>query len=189
MDFLPAKHGLPQGAACSSIAAEIAIADVLSKVTLPKGVMLKTFADDLIVLGRSATDVQAAVTALRTGFRRARAGTLELRVVAKGRITKGFNFLGYNFKRRHGRLIVKPIPKRVAGLMAKLWATVIRLEAGIADRRDDLRRLVRSWRKSFRAADTKDAVTWMLLGAQRAVRLIATRVALGNLMREVGGLA
>lgn len=188
VDFHPVRHGLPQGAATSSIAAEIAIASVLSKVTLPKGVVLKTFADDLVILGRAYTDVTAAVMALRSAFKRARVGTLELRTVTLGRITKGFDFVGYRLRRRHGRLEAKPIPKRIAGLMARLYATLLRLEGGIADRRDDLRRLIRSWRSAFRAADTTDTVAWILMGAQRVARSIPVRVTLGNIRCEVGGL-
>jgi hypothetical protein len=177
--------GLPQGASLSSLAAEMVIADVLAVAILPNGVVVVGFADDLLILARNEQDAEAAYLNLCAVARRHRAGSLDLKMVQRARIAKGFTFLGYAIRRRKGTIIATPIAARHRTIMGKLHRMLAWMSAGEADARD-LQRLIHGWRNGLRHADVRLFLLNLLAVAmQVAAAHIPTVAALRTIGRAV----
>jgi hypothetical protein len=174
--------GLPQGASTSSLAAEMIIADVLAVATLPNGVIVVGFADDLVILARNERDAEEAYQSLRAVARRHQAGALDLRLVQRARIAKGLSFLGYGIKRRKGAITATPILARLYTLMNKLRRMFAWMQAGEADARD-LGRLIHGWRNGLKHADTR-MLMFDLLG--HAMQAFATHISIVAALRTIG---
>lgn len=160
--------GLPQGSAASPLVAEIVTASVLRSATLPSGVRLFVYADNLLVLGRTRAEVEAAAVDLRFAFERADAGNMELRTERVARVADGFEFLGYGIKRRREQVSVAPTRKNVVELHISLLADAARLAVGRASQ-SELRRRVEGWRRGFSQCDTRALV---LCALKRPMRLL-----------------
>lgn len=78
--LLPARglRGLPQGSACSPSAAEKLVADVI--VSLPAGITVTTYADNIMLQGATEHEVEEATTVLTTELEAYSAGSLALKV-------------------------------------------------------------------------------------------------------------
>ncbi|MEP9374411.1 reverse transcriptase domain-containing protein [Mesorhizobium sp. KR1-2] len=70
-------RGLPQGSACSPIAAERLVADVIRE--LPTGVRVITYADNIMLLSETKDGVEQATTALAAELEARSAGSLTLK--------------------------------------------------------------------------------------------------------------
>ncbi len=93
-----AFEGLSLGSACSPIVGEIVISQVLAAAQLSDVV---TFADNLLVLGRSEEDMVAKIQALRDAAGNRLFGSLELRVPKERNFDLDFDF---DFTKQRGVL-------------------------------------------------------------------------------------
>nr|WP_276511918.1 reverse transcriptase domain-containing protein [Devosia subaequoris] len=143
------RKGLLQGAASSPTIAEALTAAILRDLVLPEGVALSNYADNFVVLASDRGQLEAAVHSLQDAFARHPSG--ELRLISDGirRVSDGFVFLGYQHKRRKGKVTSVPLEQN----KCKFIKRVRRLTVGILLRGADprsLHRYVLSWVSAFR---------------------------------------
>jgi len=88
------------------------------KLSKPK-VNLVRYADDFIITGNSRELLEDEVKPLVRDFLAERGLTLSDEKTAVTHIDEGFDFLGFNFRKYDGKLLVKPAPKSVARFRKK----------------------------------------------------------------------
>jgi len=106
ISMLHGRLGIPTGASCSPIIAEAVIAKILEGA--PTDVRIYTWVDDIIILGKTKIAVQRAFESLRDAFASAQSGPFWLKTPRIRRVADPFEFIGYGFQRRKGRVTVKP---------------------------------------------------------------------------------
>lgn len=93
-DGLLPSRGLPQGSASSPIAAEVVVGSLLAG--MPSNVRCRTYADNILILGLTQDDVEAASLELEALATACEAGPLELkRGPLENLETHNCHFLGY----------------------------------------------------------------------------------------------
>lgn len=143
------RRGIAQGSSLSPLVAETLIAAILKTLSegdIPLDVVLVVYADNILVLGRSEASVEVAATSLGRSFRNSRVGSLVLHRTRCRRVCDGFDFLGYRFRVRAGRIAVRPSDKN----LVKFAEQCCDLRYG--DKKGsftDLERYSRSWTNSF----------------------------------------
>lgn len=88
--------------------AEYVIGQVIAGVQMPAGTDVVISADDFAITGRPSEGVEQAISTLRDAFMRHPAGDFRLTFSDVHRITDGFDFLGFAFRRRKGVEPVRP---------------------------------------------------------------------------------
>lgn len=143
------RRGIAQGSSLSPLVAETLIAAILKTLSegdIPLDVVLVVYADNILVLGRSEASVEVAATSLGRSFRNSRVGSLVLHRTRCRRVCDGFDFLGYRFRVRAGRIAIRPSDKN----LVKFAERCCDLRYG--DKKGsfaDLDRYSRSWTNSF----------------------------------------
>ncbi len=125
----PTEEGTPQGGICSPVIANLAL-DGLERMLLERYPKPKTgynakvnfvrFADDFIVTGISKELLEQEVKPLVEQFLRERGLTLSPEKTVITHIEDGFDFLGQNVRKYHGKLIIKPSRKNVSTFLRKV---------------------------------------------------------------------
>jgi RNA-directed DNA polymerase len=125
----PTEEGTPQGGICSPVIANLAL-DGLERKLLERYPKPKTgynakvnfvrFADDFIVTGISKELLEQEVKPLVEQFMRERGLTLSAEKTVITHIEDGFDFLGQNVRKYHGKLIIKPSRKNVSTFLKKV---------------------------------------------------------------------
>ena len=125
----PTEEGTPQGGICSPVIANLAL-DGLERKLLERYPKPKTgynakvnfvrFADDFIVTGISKELLEQEVKPLVEQFMRERGLTLSAEKTVITHIEDGFDFLGQNVRKYHGKLIIKPSRKNVSTFLRKV---------------------------------------------------------------------
>lgn len=140
------RRGIPQGSAASSLIGEMMMAPVLK--ALPEGAMVICYADDIVILTRTRREAIAACKALLDAMEHHFAGSVRPKYAYLRRVCDGFEFLGYEFRFKHGDALARPAGMRPTVFWAKFFR---RLNAAGQDRRAlaKLRGYVHSWCAAF----------------------------------------
>ncbi|ALB47789.1 group II intron reverse transcriptase/maturase [Clostridium beijerinckii] len=160
--LFPTETGSPQGGAISSIYANMTL-DGLEKVIQDKyhrnskgkienhyraktKVNLIRYADDFVITANSKEIAEELKTTV-SQFLQSRGLALSEEKTAITHIDKGFDFLGWTFKKYSGKLIVKPSKNSIKNIIRKC-STIILKEGKASTQSDLIRRLnqvVRGW--------------------------------------------
>jgi RNA-directed DNA polymerase len=129
----PTEAGTPQGGICSPVIANLALDGLEarlrtafprsiwngSKQVSPK-VNLIRFADDFIITGVTKELLEDEVQPLVEAFLRERGLELSPEKTVITHIAAGFDFLGQNIRKYHGKLLIKPSAKSVKAVLRKV---------------------------------------------------------------------
>jgi RNA-directed DNA polymerase len=134
----PTEAGTPQGAICSPVMANTTLDGLEARLrtafpryvwnghhlACPK-VNLCRFADDFVITGATKELLEHEVKPLVEAFLRERGLELSPEKTKITHIKDGFDFLGQQIRKYHGKLLIKPSKKSVKALLRKV-RTVIR---------------------------------------------------------------
>ena len=160
--LFPTETGSPQGGAISSIYANMTL-DGLEKVIQDKyhrnskgkienhyraktKVNLIRYADDFVITANSKEIAEELKTTV-SQFLQSRGLALSEEKTAITHIDKGFDFLGWTFKKYSGKLIVKPSKSSIKNIIRRC-STIILKESKASTQSDLIRRLnqvIRGW--------------------------------------------
>jgi len=161
-NLFPTNLGSPQGGAISSIYANMTL-DGLEKLIQDKyhrnskrkienhyraksKVNLVRYADDFIITAKTK-EIAEELKAMVSQFLATRGLTLSEEKTLITHIDKGFDFLGWTFRKFKGKLIVKPSKNSIKTLVRK-FATIILKQGKAASQSELIRRLnqiIRGW--------------------------------------------
>jgi RNA-directed DNA polymerase len=121
--FHPTMEGTPQGGILSPTAANMAL-DGLERVLEARfrrrhQIHLVRYADDFIITGTSSALLVEEVQPLVEQFLTERGVELAEAKTHIVHIDAGFDFLGFNLRKYHGKLLIKPAPSSVAAVKDK----------------------------------------------------------------------
>lgn len=89
----PGQSALPQGALCSNIIADYVISQL--DISMPTGVALVMFVDDILIMAKKASDLEPAKNALLLAFAESAAGNFDFEVSEETLQDANLSFLGY----------------------------------------------------------------------------------------------
>ena len=122
--FHPTKEGTPQGGIISPTLANMALNGMedLLKSTFKRRdkVHLVKYADDFIITGASKELLQYGVKPLIRRFLLERGLELSAEKTHITHIDKGFDFLGFNFRKYQGKLLIKPATSSISRVKDKI---------------------------------------------------------------------
>ena len=135
--MFPTVSGTPQGGVISPILANITLngMEKLVKEKVSKKACLTRYADDLVITAPTRELIEQSKEIL-TPFLAERGLEFSEEKTKIVHITDGFDFLGWNFRKNKGKMIIKPSNASVKGMKEKLHKTI--LETGIAMNQDNL---------------------------------------------------
>jgi RNA-directed DNA polymerase len=126
----PTEEGVPQGGICSPVIANMALDGLEAhlRVAFPRYVWdghaqvcpkvnLVRFADDFIITGASKELLEEEVKPLVEAFLRERGLALAPEKTVITHIAEGFDFLGQNIRKYHGKLLIKPAAKSIRAVL------------------------------------------------------------------------
>ena len=135
--LFPSESGTPQGGVISPILANMTLngMEKLIKEKYPRHVNLTRYADDLVVT--CTTKEQAMeVKGLLTPFLAERGLQFSEEKTSIVHISQGFDFLGWNFRKHDGKMIIRPSKKSLEAIIRRIHQLV--LEQGKALTQDEL---------------------------------------------------
>ncbi len=159
--FHPTADGTPQGGIISATVANGAL-DGLERLLLAhfKGrhkVNLIRYCDDFVITGASRVLLEQDVKPLVVQFLRERGLELAENKSRIVHIDEGFDFLGFNVRKYHGKLLIKPAKASIAAVKGKVRAI---LKAGGSLPQDALIRrlnpIIRGWGGYYRHVVSKE---------------------------------
>ena len=141
-ELFPTETGTPQGGIISPTLANLTL-DGLETVLRDKLAVSKTgkftnnsaakhqvnfvrYADDFIITGRTKELLENEVKPLVENFMKERGLTLSEEKTKITHIEEGFDFLGWNFRKYDGKLLIKPSNKNVKAFLGNIRETVKR---------------------------------------------------------------
>ena len=171
--FQLTTEGTPQGGILSPTAANMAL-DGLERALKARfrrhhKVHLVRYADDFIITGVCAALLADEVQPLVEQFLMERGLTLSREKTQIVHIETGFDFLGFNVRKYHGKLLIKPAPSSIAAVKDKvrrILKTGISQSQGLVIQR--LNPVIRGWANYYRhvvskkAFDDIDSAIWRL---------------------------
>lgn len=122
------ESGTPQGGTISPVLANMALDGLenelakkfpKTKEANPNKVNLIRYADDFIITGASL-EVLSEAKAVTERFLKERGLTLSPEKTKVVNISEGFDFLGWNFRKHDGKLLIKPSNKNVRGFLIEI---------------------------------------------------------------------
>jgi len=159
--FHPTTEGTPQGGILSPTAANMAL-DGLERL-LParfpgrQKVNAVRYADDFIITGASPTLLAEEVKPLVQQFLTERGLELSEAKTRIVHIDEGFDFLGFNLRQRHGKLLITPAKSSIAAVKEKVRAilkTGSNLPQDVLTHR--LNPVIRGWGNYYRHVVSKE---------------------------------
>ena len=129
----PTTAGTPQGAICSPVLANLALDDLEGELrrhfpSSKKGdhaqVHVVRYCDDFIITGRSKEVLEQEVKPVVEHFLAGRGLRLSPAKTVITHIAEGFDFLGQNVRKYHGKLLIKPSRRSVKALLEKVRAVI-----------------------------------------------------------------
>jgi RNA-directed DNA polymerase len=127
--LLPTTAGTSQGAICSPVLANLALDGLEGEMRRhfppsKKGdhaqVHVVRYCDDFIITGRTKEVLEQEVTPLVERFLAGRGLRLSREKTLITHIDEGFDFLGQNVRKYHGKLLIKPSRRSVKALVEKV---------------------------------------------------------------------
>jgi RNA-directed DNA polymerase len=129
----PTEAGTPQGAICSPTIANMALDGLEARLrtTFPRYVWnghkqvcpkvnLIRLADDFVITGATQELLEREVKPIVEAFLQARGLTLSPEKTIITHIAEGFDFLGQNIRKYHGKLLIKPAAKSIKTVLRKV---------------------------------------------------------------------
>ncbi|BAM07251.1 group II intron reverse transcriptase/maturase [Leptospirillum ferrooxidans] len=158
-ELQPTKSGTPQGGIISPVLANWALDGLdlwLKTWSEGKGLHLVRYADDWILTGPSKDVLERAKERIQE-FLTERGMTLSPTKTFIAHIDEGFNFLGWNFRKYYGKLLIKPSEKNVKAILTKIrdWVKGHK-QAQQIDVIGFLNPLIRGWSNYHRGAVAKE---------------------------------
>lgn len=149
---------LPQGSLHAPILAEYVVS--LMNITMPEGVEIVIYVDDILILSKSADGLMQAKHALLLAYEDSPAGDFIFEV-SEETLPSGVCFLGYHIQKLpSGKLIVRPSAKNETAFKNKCKALKSAVtkqskkgSAAVAQAIANLYAYMRTWIEAFRAAD------------------------------------
>lgn len=153
--LFPTEQGTPQGGIISPTLANMVL-NGMEKILKEKfgktkyfqdrsQVHLTRYADDFVITGRTEEYLRQAKEVI-TDFLKERGLTLSPEKTRITHIDEGFDFLGWNFRKYNGRLLIKPAKKNVKNHIQRVREVI--KEMATAAQQDLIRRLnpiIRGW--------------------------------------------
>ena len=159
--FHPTTEGTPQGGILSPTAANMALDGLEARLKARFGrhhkVNLVRYADDFIITGSSSTVLAEEVKPLVQQFLRERGLELSEAKTHIVHIDGGFDFLGFNLRKYHGKLLIKPAKPSIAAVKEKvrgILSTGASLTQDVLIRR--LNPIIRGWGNYYRHVVSKE---------------------------------
>ncbi len=159
--FHPTEEGTPQGGIISPTAANMALDGLeghLRKRFKNQGkVNLVRYCDDFVITGASRELLENEVKPLVKQFLKERGLELSEEKTRVVHIDGGFDFLGFNFRKYQGKLLIKPATSSIAAVKEKvreIFRTGRGLPQGILIRR--LNPVIRGWGNYYRHVVSKE---------------------------------
>ena len=124
--FHPTEDGTPQGGIVSPTAANMAL-DGLERLLTERfkhrhKVNLVRYCDDFVITGASSALLEDEVQPLVAQFLKERGLELSGEKTRIVHIDAGFDFLGFHFRKYHGKLLIKPAKTSIAAVKRKVRA-------------------------------------------------------------------
>ncbi|HYD23775.1 MAG TPA: reverse transcriptase domain-containing protein [Croceibacterium sp.] len=154
------REGISQGSSLSPLIAEAVIATALRD--LRSTVSVINYGDNFELIARTRAELRMAITALTGAFRRSPHGPFRLTDKSGlRRVCDGFEFLGYHFRMKRGRIHCRPSKKSEV----KFFTSALRLMRDIAQRRQPdaaikLQRSALGWVSAFSQWRTNEPLFW-----------------------------
>ena len=124
--FHPTQAGTPQGGIISPTAANMALdglQNLLRRRFTGQSVYLVRYADDFIITGTAKAVLVDEVKPLVSKFFKERGLELAEDKTQIVHIDHGFDFLGFNFRKYRGKLLIKPAKSSIASVKEKIRVT------------------------------------------------------------------
>lgn len=157
--FYHTDKGTPQGGIVSPILANMAldgIETILTKRFPRKKVHLIRYADDFLVTAPSKKIAEEVREIIRE-FLTIRGLELSSEKTVIAHIDKGFDFLGWNFRKYKGTLLIKPSHKSIKSITQKIKTVVLKAKAWTQDQLiKKLNPIIRGWTNYHRHIVAKD---------------------------------
>ena len=121
---------------------------------------IRVSADNIVVLTRNRAEANWIEQVLVAAFERSPAGRLRLRTCIR-RVADGFTYLGYMYRRRKGKVTVRPSRENGAKFIKKYWFRMI--EYRRKGRRLPMKRLkrdIKSWCAAFPLCEEDQRRSW-----------------------------
>lgn len=151
IEHVRSQRGIPQGSAASPIVAEIAMQWLISH--LPNGVVVITYADDILVLSKTRKRAALSQRALERAARQHPAGNLSFKRKAIEHLKGGFDYLGYHFTMESGRALITPTIAQMNRIETRMDELLVRIMLSHDSETDNLTShavsVATSWCNSF----------------------------------------
>ncbi len=134
-NLFPTDRGTPQGGIISPILANMTLDGIegLLMARFPKmKVHFIRYADDFLVMAPTRETAEDARDNIRK-FLAGRGLELSMEKTVITRIGDGFDFLGYNFRKYNGKLLIKPSRKSIESITDKIRRTMKKAQAWTQD--------------------------------------------------------
>ena len=159
------QAGIPQGSACSPVIGSFFVSKL--DFTLPKGAVVLNYADDFLVMAKSAEKREKATITLKASLEALSVGNFELLEKSSGSIPSGFTFLGHWFDTElDGTLVVRVLEANANKILSDLAAASEEMtdfhakvkthplgQLYVLDRLAALARRILGWLQSYSEAD------------------------------------
>ena len=160
-ELFPTERGTPQGGIASPILANHALngldklledtykrkyekKDAVRRLVVPK-VNLVRYADDFIITARTKEQAEQVKETVKT-FMMVRGLQLSEEKTLITNIADGFDFLGWNFRKYSGKLLIKPSKKSQQSVLEKIRKAISQCTAKTQDELiDRLNAIIRGW--------------------------------------------
>ena len=161
--FFPTESGTPQGSIISPCLANLVLDGLqlaidkacgiryqkgnrAKRLNNPNGIHLIRYADDFVVTSKDKTTLEQIVKPTINLFLQNRGLELSITKTAITHIDKGFDFLGQNIRKYHGKLLIKPSKKNIKTFLQKVQKEVkIRSSMSTYDLIQKLNPMIRGW--------------------------------------------
>jgi RNA-directed DNA polymerase len=162
--FYPTNEGFPQGSPISPSLANLALNNL--QESIGKEFLSTRYADDFIVLGKNKKELEEIALPRIKKFLEVRGLKLSLEKTYITDISKGFDFLGYNFREypdknrikgiKQGIFLVKPSHKKVKDFKRDLSLTVRKYrKASMYLLIQTLNQKLRGWSEHYRTVTSQ----------------------------------
>jgi RNA-directed DNA polymerase len=134
-NLYPTDRGTPQGGLVSPIFANMTLdgMEAALKERFPRTrIYLIRYADDFLVITPTKEIAEEAKETIRE-FLAPRGLELSTEKTLITHIEDGFDFLGWNFRKFKGKLLIKPSVKSIKSIREKITATIHKAQAGTQD--------------------------------------------------------
>ena len=165
--LFPTEAGTPQGGIISPILCNLALDGLQEVISIGRSKRRRKlnfvrYADDFIVTGASREYLQDELLPALRSFLRERGLELSEEKTAITHINDGFNFLGFNVRKYHSKLLIKPQEGKPRALLKKARVLMDELHGlPFHVMLLKLNRVLRGWAYAYRHSVAKDRMCYV----------------------------